>query len=93
MATKITLTLDENLNPIEKEMTQQFLYDAIGEFISQRHPADRYVAKRYGYNDRPEIINADKVRYAAKVAKVEGRLLLATKIRKAIISVTRVEDE
>jgi hypothetical protein len=79
MATKITLTLDDELTEKECDDLRQLLADAFGEFATRRWPPDDYVESRYpstneGYSwlNRPE-----------KIEQVMRRVVLAQKLHKA----------
>jgi hypothetical protein len=80
MATKITLTVDEELTAQECKQLQTLMCDAFGEFASRRFPAEQYVDERYpvtneGYSwlNRPE-----------KIKEVQSRIVLAKKLHHAV---------
>lgn len=82
MATKITMTLEDDLTQQECDDLQLLMCDAFSEFATRRWPPDDYVDSRYpvtneGYSwvNRPE-----------KVAQVKRRVALAQKLHHGAFS-------
>ncbi len=82
MATKIILTVDEELSTQDCDDLRYLFADALGEFASHRYPPEQYIEERYpstneGYNwlDRKQ-----------KLEQVQRRVVLARKLHNAALT-------
>lgn len=80
MATKITMTVADELTEQECDDLQLLLCDALGEFATRRYPAEQYVEERYpSSNEGYAWLNRPK-----KVTQVQRRIALAQKLHTAV---------
>ena len=80
MATKITLTLTDDLNEKQQHQLRGILKDAFHEFATKRYPSDVYVENRY-----PGMSDAER---AEKSLQVSERSLLARSLHDAAFDAT-----
>ena len=71
MATKITITIADDLSPQERADAEQIIRDGVWEFISARMPMEDYINSRY----------ANTPLYTDKSVSVPRRLAVAEKMK------------
>ena len=86
MATRIILTVDEDLTAEEVCALNNMLGDAVWEFAGMRRDAEAYVNKNY----KSDAVYAGEAR-VRKIAQVEQRVALALKVHGALLGQTRAE--